>query len=661
MAIDNTKFYWRTKPTDKKLKDTDEGTKIVYVDSSMGSDLYGDGTRQQPYQSLGGAYRKTSTRPTYIICRGRFSENMIDGNHTCEICGDFYGAAVFDGADYYLIYGFRHSNMIIINTGVGTYDLAVQSGSVALAGVGCAAHASSVGNAHYVFGVAGSPVLLDRTSLYYGVIGGNTAVRDLCISRPRHNDEHYISLGGHNSGVTLVSGTVYGVKIEDREKKPSASNYKIIIRSTIFSDFAMIANDINITYEGCLFDADCKWYYLPEKRGDMGDVVEFILEGETTEEKIESLRSQLESKYIELGVAVANQYYPTFKDCLFSKQTAKELFNDVENCDFTLKLDSDGIKNDYLYYGAFPPALNIPIMNDSTGIPQTWDEHTCDGCIKIDNNVICYDEESTSDKGSILSKIVKINPSSLQINGIYSLLIRKFSEYFLYANKQECLEKTEDGEVKEYKAGDILPLGRYLVKGAVVYNDLPISANNILVVTEEGTTFVNDYEGYESSLLLFTDINIQDVVYVRARGMIYTYIKASDGLQSGGVYYNSGNKNITYRNRVIVPNESFVARETGETFVCEGDENYEIGILFDDTRVPESVWVPAQTYGEYFVGKQSGVIKVDNEGIPVSSGNPLSYQASKDGGYSDVLKKSILNQKYIQFALNIKKYDHFSK
>ena len=90
MAIDNTKFYWRTKPTDKKLKDTDEGTKIVYVDSSMGSDLYGDGTRQQPYQSLGGAYRKTSTRPTYIICRGRFSENMIDGNHTCEICGDFY-------------------------------------------------------------------------------------------------------------------------------------------------------------------------------------------------------------------------------------------------------------------------------------------------------------------------------------------------------------------------------------------------------------------------------------------------------------------------------------------------------------------------------------------------------------------------------------------
>ena len=232
---------------------------------------------------------------------------------------------------------------------------------------------------------------------------------------------------------------------------------------------------------------------------------------------------------------------------------------------------------------------------------------------------------------------------------------------FLYANKQECLEKTEDGEVKEYKAGDILPLGRYLVKGAVVYNDLPISANNILVVTEEGTTFVNDYEGYESSLLLFTDINIQDVVYVRARGMIYTYIKASDGLQSGGVYYNSGNKNITYRNRVIVPNESFVARETGETFVCEGDENYEIGILFDDTRVPESVWVPAQTYGEYFVGKQSGVIKVDNEGIPVSSGNPLSYQASKDGGYSDVLKKSILNQKYIQFALNIKKYDHFSK
>lgn len=141
---------WRIAPSGT------EGTTTVYVHSRFGSDLYGDGTRANPYQSLGKAYRAKLTKPTSIICIGRFSEMLADGNHACHISGDYYGAATFDGAGYYVLYGFGHSSLIITNTGVGTYDLAVFTGSEALAGVGRAYSACYVGYANYVHGVAGS-------------------------------------------------------------------------------------------------------------------------------------------------------------------------------------------------------------------------------------------------------------------------------------------------------------------------------------------------------------------------------------------------------------------------------------------------------------------------------------------------------------------------
>lgn len=109
-------YKWRTAPAYA------EGTKSVYVHSATGSDLFGDGTRNNPYQTWGRAYR-SGTNPTEIISVGRFSEMMADGNHSCTIKGDYYGAAVFDGAGYYVVYGFRHTNLIIINTGIGNMTL----------------------------------------------------------------------------------------------------------------------------------------------------------------------------------------------------------------------------------------------------------------------------------------------------------------------------------------------------------------------------------------------------------------------------------------------------------------------------------------------------------------------------------------------------------
>lgn len=104
------KFIWRTAPPSGT-----EGTNSVYVHTFLGSDLYGDGTRQNPYQSLNKAWNAKSTRPAYIIAIGRAAENMSYGNHSATIQGDFYGAFEFDGeateTTGYYIYGFKHLNI----------------------------------------------------------------------------------------------------------------------------------------------------------------------------------------------------------------------------------------------------------------------------------------------------------------------------------------------------------------------------------------------------------------------------------------------------------------------------------------------------------------------------------------------------------------------
>ena len=101
-------YKWRTASSGV------EGTATVYVDSFTGSDLYGDGTRANPYKSLTRAFNAKTAKPTKIVCRGTFSE-MLDGNHSTSIDGDYLGAAVFDGADQNVLYGFGHNNMIIRN------------------------------------------------------------------------------------------------------------------------------------------------------------------------------------------------------------------------------------------------------------------------------------------------------------------------------------------------------------------------------------------------------------------------------------------------------------------------------------------------------------------------------------------------------------------
>ena len=143
-------YVWRTASSGT------EGTSTVFVDGYTGSDDFGNGTRANPYKTLTKAWTAKTSKPSKIICRGVFSEMLTDGNHQCDIIGDYFGAATFDGLDRYLIYGFGHSNLFIINMAQPNADMPVASGSSLLAGVGRANNGNNVGNAGNVNGVAGS-------------------------------------------------------------------------------------------------------------------------------------------------------------------------------------------------------------------------------------------------------------------------------------------------------------------------------------------------------------------------------------------------------------------------------------------------------------------------------------------------------------------------
>ena len=102
----------------------------------------------------------------------------------------------------------------------------------------------------------------------------------------------------------------------------------------------------------------------------------------------------------------------TFTRCIFSTQTSEELMNNPEHLDFTLRPTSEAIRtlvtsNGCLYLGAMPPAIALPIMDDSTGVPGTWDERSIDGCFEVVNNNICVNYQEIEGGGRMMSKIVK--------------------------------------------------------------------------------------------------------------------------------------------------------------------------------------------------------------------------------------------------------------
>ena len=596
----------------------------TYVDAMVGSDLQGDGSRESPFRTLRRAWDASATKPTQIVCKGYFSEDMADGNHTCTIRGDYMGAAVFDGNDTYLIYGFTHVNFIIKNCVPGTLDFTVWTGSGLFAGAGRADSAASVGYATHVSGVAGSPVIMDRTGLYWGVAGGTTAASYNVYSRLRSNSEHPISLGGR-SNESGQNNTFYGVQISERRKRITSGSFTIY--NSIFAAFDMFVDD-TVILDNCFFTADTKWYY---------GSTEIVISGATSQERQDSLLTQAAA----LGVATPM----TMIDCVFSTQSSSEVFNNPEKLDFSLKLDSEAIKAAGVWFGAMGPAIDVPILSNSEGVPGSFDELSANGCVLVSNDAISIDITSLEMNGEILSKILKIDPTSFNVNALFADFSAKLPGYKAYMWDQDLTGL-------EYAEGDILPIGRYLVKGSIVYDGINLGDNYVCVVSSENTSFLDNNE--DSVLIALLDENIQNVAYIRESPLIYARIEASEGLQRGGTYLNYGNQTITYRGRSIAPYESFVAANDVDTFIAPA--GYMVGVMFDDTRVPSSEWIPAQLFGEYFVWKQGGVVQLDNDGIPISSGNYLSFQTTANGGFSQQLIKSYISTTYFQLKIHVRRY-----
>ena len=625
-------YKWRTAPSGT------EGTTTVYVDSYTGSDTFGTGTRANPYRSLTKAYNAKTTIPATIVCRGSFSEDLT-GNHGCAINGDYFGAAVFDGRDQYMLYGFGHSNLIIKNVAA-----LVSPSSRLLAGVGRANSASTVGNANDVYGVSGSSALLARCAAYMGTLGCTRAAANKYVAfvRPRCNAAFRVSIAAAGSG-NVMSNTYAHCAITDRQKHDTGN---MTFAICLFADFAMIANDAgNDAYQNCLFAADCKWYYLTGTNTD-STYYELTVTGATSAARQASLLAALEAKYDELGVAENNRKRPVFTNCVFSAQTAAQLFNNPAADDYTIipGCDADtyvtGVLGDAQYIGALPPALNIPIMDDSTGQAGTWDEKSASGCVIVDDDKICIDSASASPDGEILSKVVCINPLTTQLNGVFAQFGSRFRSYGAYANKDSIFTGNT------YASGVALPTGRFVVTEEVLYGEETIGAGGIIVVTEANTHFTSEAAG--ALALEINEPNVMEVVYCRCRSAIYARVGTGDTLQAGATYLNDSGKTITYHNRSIVNGESFVCMINGESFTCAADSSATIAVMFDDTRVPSVEWCPAQLFGEYFVAKSGGAIQKDAYDIPLSSGNYMSYQTSG-------LLKSTMDRRYVQFAIKVKR------
>ena len=614
------KYVWKTQESD-----------YCYVDANTGDDINGDGSMQNPFRSLGRWWRGTTANKG-CVCRGVFSEDLADWvPHTIRLVyADYQGAAYFDGKDEFIIL-LPVRNMIIRDCCEINYGLNLgSSDKYETAGVrGYWENSNHPALApSFVFNCPHASSSFFKTG---DRINGNSMVinpKQSAISTNKFGWNSEIRKNNNNNN------TFYNIPIEKRQM---STYHKANVVSHIFSKVDLYINDMQY-FINSLFDRDCNWYYQDSAKVDH----KIELGDSYGEERLNLILAAMD----EWNVPVSSR--PTFTDCIFSSQDAYELFNDPDNYDFTLKLTSDAVLPNGGYIGAMPPAIHVPILSDSTGRAETWDETTASGVVSIQNNEICYDPTLGESRGEILSKVLTLDTSKLSLSAIYAICFNNWAAQNIAISEEAYLGDS-------YTTADTLPIGKYVVRGnGVIYTNSNYYNGDIVTVSEEGTTFAVE-EGQSATLQAVIEPNIENMCYVRTSPTAYAYIKASEGLQRGGTYLNNGNKNITYRGRVIVPKESFVAVNDTDTFVCEGDADYKIAIIFDDTRVPSQEWFSSLLFGESFVWKNKGVVKVDAEGNSISSGNPLSYTNKANGGYSDLLTKTPINQQYVQFRISVSK------
>ena len=647
--METKQFYWRTNPTGT------EGVNTVYI-HEKGSNEFGDGTRQKPYQTLD--YWNVNSTPQLVVCIGTFTCPLLNGNHSTVIAGDYYGAATFDGKGLYCPYGFSMQNMRIINTGIE----GIARGS--LFGVGRAGAAFGVGYASHVYGVASSFCFIDSCLLYMGVMGStsNPNPARVIYSRCKINE-------GTNK-LSLAKGLECTYV-----NNPNPEKWQKVIYGNQTMTFGLFGNTVVVindkqTYSNCFFASDTQFWCFKGTTYNPNTDVQIIPQGNTSEERKADLIAKIEAVYAEWG---ATSVLPTFNSCVFSGQDSYDIFVDHEHQNYNLRRGCEAITDAGTYYGAMPPAIETPIYENSSGIAASWDERTASGCVKVtaDSSIvrtpqpafICYDEASNADTGEIRSKIITINPAEFQISGIYAFFASKFNDYAIQLNKN-----TVYNTAVKYKAGDVLPVGKYKVFGSIILSQTiegsieqheVDNGGNVYIVGQDAT-FVDN--GTESYLLQYANPNHMDVLYARCRSTVYRRVSVGDILYKNVTYHNDSNYSLIYHGRTIAPNESFVCEFEDESFTCNENPSVRIAVMFDDRDVvdserlvPTSEFIPAYLWGNYFVDKSGGVMQHDADGIPVASGNYLAYMPKNQGGYIDRMHKSIINQRFVQFAVFVTK------
>lgn len=606
-----------------------------YVCGYTGSDYYGDGTQSNPYKTLTKAFYSTGTGA--IICRGIFNDNLqgsgyngsvlnysnnnpgnSDGGSSISSCstivGDYYGASIWDGQGVSVLSGFATSNMVLLNTS-NTIDL----------GIGFRDNWWS-GN------TGGVPFnLFHNCKTQESAIGGIATYNNIYSSLiPTSTSKLYLS---KNPSVYNHSfnNTIHNIAKSSMRQNASGNAFNFLY--SLFTDFAVYLDQTG-TFNNCLFNSGCTFWIAD---------AQFVPTGITDDDKLASIVDKV-SLLSDIKISIVN--------CKYTSQTSHQIYTNIDKLDFTLKPNSDAIIKivnpsypSQYYYGAMKPALNIPIMANSEGIIGTWDEHTASGAIAIPSDSIIYlDETNTSSVSQISSKIVAIDNQMILLDGFKSMFFPRFN-YKCYLGDKQMISST-----KIY-SGTNLNIGRYIVNGfPVLYNTQNLEVGDILVVTSDGTLFTN-YNTNISYLYEILDPNIYNPIHVRMTNAIYASVPVGGTLQTGGVYLNYSNQNITYKGRTIISGESFTCDGINMTF--SGSVGYVIGIVFDDNRVPVTEWISALLFDDYFNGKTGAVQNYDNEGRPISSGNPKAYAAPYVGTYG----MQYINKTYVQFKIILRKYD----
>ena len=643
---------------------------VVYVDSFIGSDVTGDGTPSRPYKTINYAYTHPATKPGTIRCRGLFSEDLHMGMHATTLAGDYYGGAVFDGKGIYDLCGFALSSFIVLNTpsdapADGCYSSSLNGQGAPYAGVGRAFYAYHVGYANYVHGVAGSSVLLNGCKLYFGCIGGTTAVQRVVYANLKHNAKYKICYQNQRDQ-TSTSCTVYNLDKADVRLNPDTSGTQTFSKYLFARAAVVVNNQTKTTFTHCVFTADCQFVYI--SGSTVTELTDDVLSGYEGADRGARITAYVTAQ----GAATIR--IPVFEGCVFSSQTAAEVLNDPDGNDFTLVPGSDADFGNNDYAGAFPPAIRVPILGDalsgtssgSDGVASCWDNRTATGCVTVSGGRIVLDETSESREGSILSKIVSLSPLSRQINAIYSFHEPMMSGSHVLMNGEEVIDEGET-----YAVGDDVPSGIYFVTGADVLFSSDVSARaGECVVLGESATFdkYNATDAGSPVLIRVTEPNMRDVVYVRCRTGVYATVTSRDATLSDVLYLNTGQRTLTFRGRSIVPGESFYGHD-GDRFTVEGgDTSYEVAVIFDDREgVPEygsgeegarlvpasDTWVPAGLFGAYFVSKTaSGAIDTcPTNGYPYGSGNYMTWKNGRTN-----TNRSHIDRAYTQFKFMVRRY-----